>query len=348
MKMDQAGTSDQREGTDPVPFRIDEVANTTADIPNNASTEDNSKLNEGDEAVPARLARAMEDRDQSAAPSTIRIPTRPQLLRGGSAPPPPQQPPPPAPPQQQSDEIGNGTDSLSLIQLKRLVNDMPRVEPTAYAFEYNDTQGFPEELDEWFQYTDEDKTMVLQGRATFETKWEESLTEGAPAEETLTWTQASDDQRRSFIKEQISGLEDVHLSTRVSCLEAMTYIALGAWGDTAGLREDGRSGEETEKATEGESRYDLFGLQMQWSRRGAEIFLACSALQPIFNAFRRICDQEQLVGSRFPQPHCPNATADIVGRAANLILLTRTRRWAKMRRHSSGCLDRRRSTTLSP
>ena len=276
-------------------------ASAAADASTPASTAENSKLEEGDEAVPVRLARAMEYREQHAAPSTIRLPQRPQLLRGGSAPPAPQQPPPPAPTQQQSDEVGGATDSLSLMQLKKLVNEMPKAEPTAYAFEYRDTQTFPEELDEWFQYTEEDRSMVLEGRATFEQKWEHFLTEGAPAEDTLTWTQASEDQRRSFITDQLSGLEDVNISTRVSCLEAITHIALGAWGDTAGLRKEGGSEEEKEEATEADTPYDLSGLQIQWIRKGMEMIQACSGLRPILNVFRRICDQEQLVGSQFPQ-----------------------------------------------
>lgn len=279
-----------------------------------ASTTDNSKLDQGDEAVPARLARAMEDRDQSAAPSTIKLLTRPQLLGGGSAPPPPQQPPPPAPAQQQSEEVGNAADSLSLIQLKKLVNDLPKVEPTAYAFEYRDTQSFPEELDEWFQYAEEDKSMVLQGRATFEQIWEHFLTEGAPAEDTLTWTQASDDQRRSFIEEQISGLEDVHISTRVSSLETITYIALGVWGDTAGLREDGDIEERAKDASEADTPYDLSSLQLRWMRKSADMIVGCSGLQPIFTAFRRICDQEQLVGSQLAQPNQFKCHTDIVRR----------------------------------
>lgn len=292
--MEQAGAPSQDE---PIPLKADNVANATADTLTHASTADNSRLNADDEEVPARLARAMENRDPHVTPSTIKFPTRPQLLRGGSAPPPPQQPPPPAPPQQQSDEVGNVTDSLSLMQLKRLVNDVPKVEPTAYAFEYRDTESFPEELDEWFQYTDEDKSMVLRGRATFEQKWEDFLTEGAPAEDILTWTQASEDHRRTFMKEQISGLEDMHIATRVSCLEAITYIALGVWGDTAGLREGGDAKEGAKEASETDTPYELSSLQLRWMRKGAEMILGCCDLQPIFTAFRRICDQEQLVGS---------------------------------------------------
>ena len=296
--MEQAGTTAQGTGGDLPAIKAGNFGNATAGTSTNASTADNSKFNEGDEAVPARLARAMEDRDQSAAPSTVKLPTRPQLLRGGSAPPPPQQPPPPAPSQQQSEEVGNTADSLSLMQLKRLVNDMPKVEPTAYAFEYRDTQSFPEELDEWFQYTEEDKSMLLQGRATFEEKWEEFLTEGAPAEDTLTWTQASDDQRRSFLEEQLSELKDVHISTRVSSLETITYIALGVWGDTAGLREDRDTEEEAKEASDADTPYVLSSLQLWWMRKSADMILGYSGFQPIFTAFRRICDQEQLVGSR--------------------------------------------------
>ena len=346
--MEKGDTSDEADGVDPISLKVDEVAE-AADITTTAATADTSKIEEIDAAVPARLARAMEEREQNTAPSTARLPTRPQLLRGGSAPPPPQQPPPPAPLQQQPDEVGNTTDSLSLLQLKRLVNDLPKTEPTAYAFEYQDTQSFPEELEEWFQYTEEDKGMVLRGRATFETKWEAFLTQGAPAEETPTWTQASDDQRKSFVMEQISGLADVRLSTRVSCLESITYVALGAWAETAGLREESGSDDEAEEdAHEADTPYDLSSLQIRWMRKGAEIILGCSGIEPIFDAFRRICDQEQLVRSQFPQPSQFKDHADNVDSTAIATSLTNTREWERTRRRSSKALDRRRSTTPSP
>ncbi len=296
--MDEADPSSQSKKRDTIIVKAEEADEAGADI-STVSPTDDPDFDANFEAIRARLARAKEQKEQNIAPSTAKLPTRPQLRRDGSAPPPPQQPPPPAPPQQQNDDVGNTTDSLSLMQLKRLVTDMPRVEPIAYAFDYRDTQSFPEEIDEWFQYTGEDRNMVLQGKVMFEAKWEnftsETLVEsgGAP-----TWMRASDNERRAFIATKLSGLEDADLFTRVACLEAIVYVALGSWNDTAGLKDEGDSKiEAREEGDESGSIHELSSLQIQWMRKGVDMILACSGLQPIFNVFRRICEQEQLVGS---------------------------------------------------
>src|SRR5271154_300309 len=91
---------------------------------------------------------------------------RPQLRRDGMAPPPPSQPPPPAP--QSSFDPGNPTDSLSLPQLKQLVNQFPKVEQRAYAFQFADAQPYREEVDEWFQYSAQDRLMLFGTRESFE------------------------------------------------------------------------------------------------------------------------------------------------------------------------------------
>lgn len=298
--MDEADPSSQSKKRDTIIVKAEEADEAGADI-STVSPTDDPDFDANFEAIRARLARAKEQKEQNIAPSTAKLPTRPQLRRDGSAPPPPQQPPPPAPPQQQNDDVGNTTDSLSLMQLKRLVTDMPRVEPIAYAFDYRDTQSFPEEIDEWFQYTGEDRNMVLQGKVMFEAKWEnftsETLVEsgGAP-----TWMRASDNERRAFIATKLSGLEDADLFTRVACLEAIVYVALGSWNDTAGLKDEGDSKiEAREEGDESGSIHELSSLQIQWMRKGVDMILACSGLQPIFNVFRRICEQEQLVGSCF-------------------------------------------------
>lgn len=66
------------------------------------------------------------------AAGTVRITPRPQLRREGSTPAPP-------PPQMLVAEGDGPADSLSLAQLKKLVNDMPKIEPAVYAFKYEST-----------------------------------------------------------------------------------------------------------------------------------------------------------------------------------------------------------------
>ncbi|KAI9873301.1 MAG: Factor arrest protein 11 [Pleopsidium flavum] len=292
--MAEADPSGQGPNKESIVVKTDEVDEAGADISTISPTDD-PEFDANFEAIRARLARAKEQKEQNIPPSSAKLPTRPQLRRDGSAPPAPQQPPPPAPRQQQQEDVGNTTDSLSLLQLKRLVTDMPRVEPVAYAFDYRDTQSFPEEIDEWFQYTGEDRDLVLQGKVTFEAKWKIFIHEAdlQPGSAPM-WTQASDDKRGAFIAQTLAGLEDADLYTRVSCLEAIVYVALGSWYDTAGLKdEDGSRSGPREEGDESGSTHESSSLQIQWMLKGVDMILGCSGLQPIFNVFKRICEQEQ-------------------------------------------------------
>lgn len=99
---------------------------------------------------------------------TGKPPRRPELRRETSAPPPPMQPPPPAPGQQNMDRASG---SLNLAQLRRIVQEMPRVEQPAYAFEYADSQPFVEEIEEWFQYNEFDRVMLVGMKSSFEHQW---------------------------------------------------------------------------------------------------------------------------------------------------------------------------------
>ena len=43
---------------------------------------------------------------------------------------------------------------MSVAQLRSIVTNLPKLEPKAYAYSYEETRTFPEELEEWFQYTE--------------------------------------------------------------------------------------------------------------------------------------------------------------------------------------------------
>ncbi|KAL9633784.1 MAG: hypothetical protein Q9164_004495, partial [Protoblastenia rupestris] len=155
----QKPMSGANDGNEAIIVKADEVDEAGADIstisPQNAS--DESDFNARIESRRAQDAQSVSSPKilANAVPSLPRPISRPILRREGSTPAPPQQPPPPAPPQPR-EEGGNGTDSLSLLQLRRLVSDLPKIEPTAYAYEHDETRTFPEELEEWFQYIEEE------------------------------------------------------------------------------------------------------------------------------------------------------------------------------------------------
>ena len=231
----------------------------------------------------------------NAVASPPRPLTRPTLRRDVSAPLPPQQPPPPAPPQQR-DEAGNPTDSLSLQQLRRLVTDLPKLEPTAYAYEYSDTRGFPEELEEWFQYTEEERYMLLRSKQTFEDKWEQAqATRIAPSEKALQWTDVEMEDRENFLVGALEALTSSDLSTRIKSLECISYVLLGVWGDTAGIEVEDDDSKKDVFNIKDSTRYSKSRSQLRWMVHGAELLCRVSALQKLFDVLVRLCDDEKSV-----------------------------------------------------
>ena len=239
----------------------------------------------------------------NAVPNPSKAAARPILRREGSAPAPPQQPPP-NPPQSQ-DEPSNPTDSLSLLQLRRLVTDLPKLEPTAYAFEYSETRSFPEELQEWFSYTEEERYMLLQAKETFNEKWEQAQAERAnPSDRVVEWTAVELEDRESFIVGAIKGLDNPELSSRVKSLECISYVALGAWGDTAGMDVPG---DEVDLSVEAkkwvETQNTKPKLQLKWIMNGTRMLCKNGAVQKLFDVLRRLWESEQSVSPLLSSPH---------------------------------------------
>lgn len=298
--MEYAEPVGEGEATDPnaIIVKADEVDESGADISTISPTDTtDSEFNERIESRRAQDAQAGGSPKilANAVPSPPRPLTRPAIRRDGSAPLPPQQPPPPAPPQQQ-DEAGNPTDSLSLQQLRRLVTDLPKLEPTAYAYEYTDTREFPEELEEWFQYTEEERYMLLRAKQTFDDKWEQGqATRIAPSEKALQWTDVEVADRESFLVGALQALTSSELSTRAKSLECISYIALGVWSDTAGLIVEDEELEKDIFDVKGNSQYSKSRLQLRWIAKGATLLCRSGALQKLFDVLIKSCDNEKSV-----------------------------------------------------
>lgn len=167
---------------------------------------------------------------------------RPQLQRNQPQPPPQHQPPPPPAPQQ----IGNPNDSLSLMQLRRIVTEFPRTDPTSYAFTYTDTAALEEEIDEWFSYSGAEFKRLRRAKNTFERRWKKYA--GKP------WLDADDEERRRFVQREINGLLATDLRRRCKSLQTILHIVLGIWDETAGLDlgTTGSKGKEKEEETSGD------------------------------------------------------------------------------------------------
>ena len=280
---------------DEIIVRADEVDEAGADIATIA-TEDDSELSERVETRRAHDAEAsgspriLANAAQSSSPKP---PVRPILRREGSAPAPPQQPPPPAP-QQQLEDTNNPTDSLSLAQLKRLVTDLPKFEATAYAYIHEDTRSFPEEIDEWFQYTDEDKELLVDAESNFEETWR-LYTSDTPAWN-KSWGSTTSDVRKDFLIFLLRDYKELDDSTRVSHLESILYITLGAWKEMAGLVENNTDQEAYSNSSSSKERYAESGLQIQWMAIAARSLCQeiPGALQTIYDVVRLRFDREKL------------------------------------------------------
>lgn len=285
----------ETEGNDPVIVKADEVDEAGADIstivPNDSTDAEFNKRIE---------TRRAQDAEGGGSPKTLAnaVPSppkwwaRPGLRRNGSAVPPPHHP---SDPPQQREEPAKPTDSLSLIQLKRLVTDLPKFEPTAYAYEYQDTRAFPEELEEWFQYTEEDKYTLLRAKQTFEEKWRQSQVIGG---EGLGWTSVKQPDREYFIVGAINALTSSEILIRVRVLECLSYIVLGAWSETAGLRGEfppRNSGESLTKDLN--SRYGRSRVQLDWIRDGANLLCEKGAVPSLFHQLKRVCELDECVSS---------------------------------------------------
>lgn len=285
------------EETDAVIVKADEVDEAGADISTIVPSDRTGA--DFDERIESRRAQDAQAGGSpkilaNAVPSTPKWWTRPALRRDGTATPPPQQPPPPAPPQQR-EEPGNPTDPLSLIQLKRLVTDLPKLEsPTAYAFEYEDTRPFPEELEEWFQYIEEDRYTLLRAKQMFEEKWrQDRATHVATSDEALEWTNVKQEDRESFIVGAVQALKSSEIATRVQSLDCISYIALGTWGETAGLDEESGDPESHGDAQPLDSQYSKSKLQLNWICRGARLLCKTAAVPALVNILKRVCEGDQ-------------------------------------------------------
>jgi N1221-like protein len=233
--------------------------------------------------------------------NSIMLPQRPQFPRVEAQGRPPFQPPPsPQGPQQQS--AGAPADSLSLLQLRRLVSDMPKYEPAAYTFVYQDSASFPEELEEWFTYSEEEQNDNLYAKATFEKKWGVFIAKTNAAQHSAKWIDTDISKRRRFVESEVAGLESVNSQQRGECLECLVYVGLGIWGETAGLasvRADTRT-EDTSSKAEGEEAkggdiYECAGLQMDWMMQGAELIYEAMGVPAVFDVLRGACLRSWLV-----------------------------------------------------
>lgn len=186
---------------------------------------------------------------------------------------------------------GNTEDSLSLMQLRKLVTEFPRIEPTPYAFEYADAQGLPEEVEEWFGYGVEEGAMLLKAQGSWGDVWGDVWGEQGQGEE---WIEVDEGKRREFVEVLVEGIgREEDAAERLRCLEALVYLALGVWGETAGLedpaaQESSTAGAEarTDETADADSAYAKSAVQIEWVKRNVQMICDCNGVRPIYDLMR--------------------------------------------------------------
>jgi hypothetical protein len=211
---------------------------------------------------------------------------RPQLQRNQPQPPPPHQPPPPPAPQQ----FGNPNDSLSLMQLKKIVTDFPKIDPTSYAFTYADTASFEEEVDEWFSYNDAEYRRLNRAKDTFERRWKKVAGNA--------WVEAEQEQREKFVEREVKGLHATDLRRRCKSLQTILHIILGIWDETAGMKTfevDTESSKSKDKEEENEApkpKTKATPFQLEHMKLGIALVSKAKGMEVLFNvmenAFKRL------------------------------------------------------------
>ena len=285
--------------------RADEVDEAGADISEITSTDDRElgarvearrEQDRKNVGSPKPLANAV---DGLVEPPPRRIlgtstSSRPILRREASAPPPPpRQPPPPAPPPQQ-DESQNPTDSLSLAQLRNIVTNLPKIEPTAYAYTYDDTRIFPEELEEWFQYTEEDRSLLFESKQEFQEKIEAFKFDRPIGDDSNKWLKLPIECREIFVQHQLQGLKDLDAASTTQNLECINYIATGVWQESTESAPRPNESEQAEFEAPNNKYLKTTG-QLKCIRESAELLCRLGAPQLLYDVIRTTCDNDMQV-----------------------------------------------------
>jgi hypothetical protein len=260
------------------------IGNSSADFPV-IEAEPEEELNLPLDTAEQQRILLQQNQDLPQAGPPLTLPARPGLQRGNSVPTPAPNLPPPAPPAPPPDTPQN--DSLSLAQLQNLVRGIPKVEPAPYAFTYDDASSFEEELEEWFSYAVEEQAMLLKTQASFALEWSafHGLNDAANGEDGLDWATATTTQHGDFVQHLLGGLKQLDPVLRLKKLEALVYVLLGCWHETAGLPEPALD-EASEASTTAapNTTYIKSGRQASLIKRNVHLLAACNGVQSIVDA----------------------------------------------------------------
>ncbi|KAI8298691.1 Striatin-interacting protein 1 [Colletotrichum sp. SAR11_59] len=119
------------------------------------------------------------------------------------------------------------TDSLSLLQLRRIVAEFSRGEPVAYDFVYSDMGSHDEEIDEWFVYQFWQWVRLNAAQRAFEWQWQHEY------DIQTSWEETDYETRAKFTRDALGGLQVREPAQRSASIGKLLYLVLGRWGDTS-------------------------------------------------------------------------------------------------------------------
>jgi DNA replication initiation complex subunit (GINS family) len=176
------------------------------------------------------------------------------------------------------------------MQLKKIVTDFPKIDPTSYAFTYADTASFEEEVDEWFSYNDAEYRRLNRAKDTFERRWKK-FTGNA-------WVGAEQEQKKKFVEKEVKGLYATDLRRRCKSLQTILHIILGIWDETAGIKPsevNNETSKSKDKEQEGEvpkPKTKATPFQLEHMKLGIALVSEAEGMEVLFNvmenAFKRL------------------------------------------------------------
>jgi hypothetical protein len=170
------------------------------------------------------------------------------------------------------------------MQLKRLVSEFPRAEPTSYAFTYADTATFEEEIDEWFAYGSAENMRVSRARVSFGARWKQFSGR--------LWGEETRETRRDFVRRECEGLRGESGAKRKALMRVM-HILLGVWDESAGVGKKLSHVLDCEgKWEEGEPqvRSQATRSQVDAMKEGVQLVTECGGIPALYDTMRAILD----------------------------------------------------------
>lgn len=171
--------------------------------------------------------------------------------------------------QQQQQQNPPPTDSLSLVQLRRIVAEAGRAEPVPYDFVYEDMGPHAEEIDEWFVYQFWQWVRLNAAQTAFEWHWNQE-TDGQ-----ASWDDADQGTRTRFVRAAIAGVQSNDAALKSASIGKIVYLVLGRWGDTA-----------MATTADEESRSIASASQLQAIKEGVKCLTSLEALPVVWEALR--------------------------------------------------------------